>query len=464
MSGQWWESDLIVGPFANITEANAWAAANPSSLFPGLLATIGGVPYSWRGAGVGWAEAGGATASPRRMFAAWTPWSNTGSQSIGSTTNKTIQLNMRAPIPKFYRIRIWLSNANQAEAYTGWQGIIAAASNSGASYQPSIGGALGTDPTVGFVSVSGPVTIPAAPAAVGGVNPRPGLWVSPWIDIPSVDALDSGLPWLFIRANRTTAGASFVQEVVSNDTYGTIHANRTIDDATGMYIAGSTSEGGALFNAQPNSVYGQIARIDFVGDKASASVDFVGASTIVGGPIDLPERNWLTKSRVGLRAQGLHIAMILGSIGLPTRGVYDNVKLMISDSSSDYIVMPIFSSNDGGYTKSAVDLELMRYYSARSQARIIGKEIIALIFPHDAAWDSGIGQSTRQTGIDTLYASGCPLLDARLVIGDPAYGGNKWRADYSGDGLHPNNTGAEVLAAWVPGALKILTQSFVFGI
>lgn len=49
MSGQWWKSDLIVGPFANITEANAWAAANPSSLFLGLLATISGVPYSWSG-------------------------------------------------------------------------------------------------------------------------------------------------------------------------------------------------------------------------------------------------------------------------------------------------------------------------------------------------------------------------------------------------------------------------------
>lgn len=56
MSGQWWESNLIVGPFSNITEANAWAAANPSSLFLGLLATINGVPYSWGGAG--WAAAG----------------------------------------------------------------------------------------------------------------------------------------------------------------------------------------------------------------------------------------------------------------------------------------------------------------------------------------------------------------------------------------------------------------------
>lgn len=49
MSGQWWESNLIVGPFSNITEANAWAAANPSSLLLGLLATIDGVPCSWDG-------------------------------------------------------------------------------------------------------------------------------------------------------------------------------------------------------------------------------------------------------------------------------------------------------------------------------------------------------------------------------------------------------------------------------
>lgn len=54
MSGQWWESDLIVGPFANITEANAWAAANPSSLFLGLLATINGTQYTYGGAKVGW--------------------------------------------------------------------------------------------------------------------------------------------------------------------------------------------------------------------------------------------------------------------------------------------------------------------------------------------------------------------------------------------------------------------------
>lgn len=59
MSGQWWESDLIVGPFANITEANAWAAANPSSLFLGLLATSNGQQISWRGAGVGWRLADG---------------------------------------------------------------------------------------------------------------------------------------------------------------------------------------------------------------------------------------------------------------------------------------------------------------------------------------------------------------------------------------------------------------------
>lgn len=53
MSGQWWESNLIVGPFSNITEANAWAAANPSSLFLGLLATINGQQISWGAAGWG---------------------------------------------------------------------------------------------------------------------------------------------------------------------------------------------------------------------------------------------------------------------------------------------------------------------------------------------------------------------------------------------------------------------------
>lgn len=54
MSGQWWENDLIVGPFADISAANAWAAASPSSLFPGLLATAGGVQIRWVGGGVGW--------------------------------------------------------------------------------------------------------------------------------------------------------------------------------------------------------------------------------------------------------------------------------------------------------------------------------------------------------------------------------------------------------------------------
>ena len=63
MSGQWGESDLIVGPFANITEANAWAAANPSSLFQGLLATSNGQQISWGGAGAGW-EAVGGSSSP----------------------------------------------------------------------------------------------------------------------------------------------------------------------------------------------------------------------------------------------------------------------------------------------------------------------------------------------------------------------------------------------------------------
>lgn len=56
MSGQWWESNLIVGPFSNITEANAWAAANPSSLFLGLLAIINGALYSR--SGTAWVVAG----------------------------------------------------------------------------------------------------------------------------------------------------------------------------------------------------------------------------------------------------------------------------------------------------------------------------------------------------------------------------------------------------------------------
>lgn len=68
MSGQWWESDLIVGPFANIAEANAWAAANPSSLFLGLLATISGVPCSWNG--TGW----GAAISAQRSIIIDTDW------------------------------------------------------------------------------------------------------------------------------------------------------------------------------------------------------------------------------------------------------------------------------------------------------------------------------------------------------------------------------------------------------
>ena len=68
MSGQWWESDLIVGPFANITEANAWAAANPSSLFQGLLATINGTQYSYGGAGAGWAACGGGVAASASTY------------------------------------------------------------------------------------------------------------------------------------------------------------------------------------------------------------------------------------------------------------------------------------------------------------------------------------------------------------------------------------------------------------
>lgn len=56
MSGQWWENDLIVGPFADIPAANAWAAANPSALFPGLLATAGGVQVRWGGAVAGWVD------------------------------------------------------------------------------------------------------------------------------------------------------------------------------------------------------------------------------------------------------------------------------------------------------------------------------------------------------------------------------------------------------------------------
>lgn len=67
MSGQWWESNPIVGPFSNITEANAWAAANPSSLFQGLLATINGVPYSWSGSA--WGAAGGGGGLP--VFASY---------------------------------------------------------------------------------------------------------------------------------------------------------------------------------------------------------------------------------------------------------------------------------------------------------------------------------------------------------------------------------------------------------
>lgn len=67
MSGQWWESNLIVGPFSNITGANAWAAANPSSLFLGLLATINGVPYSWNG--TGWGAVGGGGGLP--VFASY---------------------------------------------------------------------------------------------------------------------------------------------------------------------------------------------------------------------------------------------------------------------------------------------------------------------------------------------------------------------------------------------------------
>lgn len=57
-TGTAWQSDLIVGPFTDIPAANAWAAANPSSLFPGLLATAGGVQIRWKGA-VGWVAAYG---------------------------------------------------------------------------------------------------------------------------------------------------------------------------------------------------------------------------------------------------------------------------------------------------------------------------------------------------------------------------------------------------------------------
>ena len=44
-----YSDQLIVGPFTDIPAANAWATANPSSLFPGLLATAAGVQVRWGG-------------------------------------------------------------------------------------------------------------------------------------------------------------------------------------------------------------------------------------------------------------------------------------------------------------------------------------------------------------------------------------------------------------------------------
>ena len=459
----WRLTNLIVGPFANITEANAWAAANPSSLFLGLLATSNGQQISWGGAG--WVAVGGGGSSAvasRRSFASWMPWPSRGQMATATSSNRTFQINLRAPIQKFHRIRIWVPNANQSATYDGWQGFIAAVSNVGTSFTPSVGGAVGTDPSSGFVSICGPISIPAAPASVFSVAPSPSFYVSTYIDIPSIDALDSGLPWLFIRGSFTAAGNTYSAETMNDNSVGNYHNSKYVTDATSQYIGASAAAGGTALSSGTAMGFGYISRIDFVGESDSASIDFIGASTIVGGPVDTnTDQTWVMRSILGLRALGLH-PTALGTGGLSTAGIYQNVQAQLQSSSSDFVVMPIFSTNDG-FGDAAVRLQLMRYFSSRAQARLIGKEVIALLLPHDGACDGGTYQAIRSSAISRIIASGAPVLDARLAIGDPAYSYNKWLPVNSNDGVHPNAAGETALAEWVPTALSAITKAYPFG-
>lgn len=199
MSGQWWESNLIVGPFSNITEANAWAAANPSSLFLGLLAIINGVQYSWRGSA--WAAVGGGgttlsypggtktnpfASDLATADAAWLQFAQGSADfQIGFLGESTTQGQGSAPIlaGEYPNRKSWVAYLAEMfhQAYgidTGSMSVPPAGNALGPNYEWNPGTGSNT-PVNGWLN-PGNQGVAGSASFVNVTTVNPGTWSAPW--------------------------------------------------------------------------------------------------------------------------------------------------------------------------------------------------------------------------------------------------------------------------------------------
>jgi hypothetical protein len=439
------------GSLGSVSQATlaALTAGQLAMFAEGIAVTVSGVTMYYRG---GVFRVGGIRQESR---AVWAPFpDNPDTFDYGSSTNKAVQTCIRAPIKQFRKIRVWLANKSNAATYDGWRGIIAAPSSGATSFAPSVGGAVTEDSATGWTTVGGAISIEVAPANIGLKRPRMGHWISNVIPVVSVPASDGGNPWLFLRGSRSATNYPYV--ATRGDTggaYGFERITKHINDSTGGPIAADSVTSAATFDAAAVSTSDtNFLRVDFYGDDEFVSVDLCGASTLSVGVGS--GYSWPIYAVPALR-DAMISPYILGTGSLVTAGIQENAEWLNSKTNSRFMAIPVFSSIDG-YTAELVRVQMARFFNLRELLYASGVTAIACIFPHNAAYDNATYRAVCVQAISDLYSSGCPILDFRYVIGDPAHQYDSWLATMSSDGTHPNAVGEQALAAALPSLLSMI--------
>lgn len=426
MSGQWWESNLIVGPFSNITEANAWAAANPSSLFLGLLAIINGVPYSWSGSA--WGKSSSRNALEKSNL--------TAIRRFGAGSKTTLQLSktygLQIPGPKSGYVGVYWVFENYDTTTSASVSIAKCAS---APSNLNNGSALTPVHVLFAGSASG--VIPAATTGSATEGNIPGRLVSDLCIIRSVARSDGGvLPLILLRCIYSTTapkmaipGGAMVGEEYGGGNYS--------GDLVTSWGSQTISDSGMVGNAYPI----------FVTAEGGLSAAGFGDSILQGYGSGNGYSGFVQRALAGLDIQYASYAE-KGQLTVDTLAIIDDV-LANSRAYPDVIFTKVWSPNDT-YTWEAMVSDLALYQKKIYALKQKGIRVVVVspIGSNQYNGDSANNSGKFNTLCKAIFKDYIDLYPALAVGGI----GPGIRPEYSSDNLHLNAAGSDaataVVSAW----------------
>lgn len=362
----------------------------------------------------------------------------------GSNTPITSAFKIEAET-SFTKVRVWVQGRNDSQGWKFSAAPTEAAANdtNDRRFKPIKNGVVDDSLWVANQTL---------PDLVGGSDTAPAMAHSEWVDIQSLPPSTGSRPFLLCRvygpatgSYQKSSGNSAWLSGSSIPYYRQWQVNGTSNDV----VTDPTLTTG-LVN-EYSGAWSHWVGFEFQSNVPSSTVYALGDSITSGGGGQLYSYDcWLTRACLAKSTPAAPFSPFNGGMSGKNSTAYHNQFLAFVEAGlrPTHVIIPAFTPNDGTPTQASCDARLVKIQTAIAKCKEIGAKIYLWTgLPVD-----GYGIDTWRIYANTLavnLAASDPeitLIDYNAIMGDVANPA-RFKAGYArSDGIHPSDTGIQVMA------------------